>query len=78
MDGFILTEDGRVVSCGAMAKTLGLKENIFKTSPDKLWRSEALNKLRKQQLTGIKPGYCKEFTCWTAPITTYVEMISLF
>lgn len=71
--GLFLTADGRVVSCGAMAKTLGLKENIFKTSPDKLWRSEALNKLRKQQLTGTKPGYCKEFTCWTAPITTYVE-----
>ncbi len=68
-----LTHEGRIVSCGAMAKTLGLKDNIFDKPAKELWRCEALNKLRIQQLTGVKPGYCKEFTCWTGPMTTYAE-----
>lgn len=69
--GLYLTSEGRAVTCGAMAKTLGIQENIFDMTPHDLWRCEALNKLRKQQLTGVKPGYCKEFTCWTGQIGTY-------
>lgn len=70
--GLYLTHQGRAVSCGAMAKTLGIKENIFEMDPAKLWRCEALQILREQQLTGVKPGYCKEFTCWTGMINTWV------
>lgn len=70
--GLYLTNQGRAVTCGAMAKTLGIKESIFEMDAADLWRCEALNKLRKQQLTGVKPGYCQEFTCWTGMINTYV------
>ncbi len=66
-----LNEEGRMISCGAMAKTLGLKENIFEMSAYDLWRCESMEKLRRQQLTGVKPGYCQEFNCWTSPMVTY-------
>lgn len=66
-----LTHDGRVVSCGSMAKTLGLKDNIFDTDPAALWRCENLTTLRQQQLTGVRPGYCKQFNCWTGMINTW-------
>jgi pyruvate-formate lyase-activating enzyme len=68
-----LTELGTAVSCGSMAKTFGIRENIFSMSAPDLWRCEALNILRSQQLTGVKPGYCKEFTCWTGMINTWTE-----
>ena len=66
-----LTHDGRVVSCGSMAKTLGLKDSIFDTDPAALWRCENLTTLRQQQLTGVRPGYCKQFNCWTGMINTW-------
>ena len=41
-----LNEEGRMISCGAMAKTLGLKENIFEMSAYDLWRCESMEKLK--------------------------------
>lgn len=70
--GLFLSDEGRVVSCGSMAKTLGVKENIFDMDAEELWRCAALDTLRKQQLTGVRPGYCKEFNCWTGMISTWV------
>ncbi len=72
--GLYLTDQGRAVSCGAMAKTLGIKDSIFEMSAPELWRCEALKTLRRQQLTGVKPGYCKEFTCWTGMVNTWVGL----
>lgn len=69
--GLYLTEEGRLVSCGTMAKSFGARENIFDMSAYDLWRCKALDILRKQQLTGVKPGYCKEFTCWTGQMNTW-------
>jgi hypothetical protein len=70
--GLYLTHEGRLVSCGSMAKTLGTKDNIFYMEPEEFWRCDALQRLREAQLTGMKPGYCKEFTCWTGMTSTWV------
>jgi len=40
--------------------------------PEELWRCDAIRRLREAQLTGMKPGYCKEFTCWTGMTSTWV------
>lgn len=69
--GLFLTHEGRMVTCGAMAKTLGVRDSIFEMSGPDLWRCEAMQQLRAQQLTGVKPGYCKEFTCWSGLSTTW-------
>lgn len=68
--GLYLTGEGRLVSCGSMAKSLGAKDSIFEMSAPELWRCEAMQTLRRQQLTGVKPGYCKEFNCWTGMLAT--------
>ncbi|CAA7617728.1 radical SAM/SPASM domain-containing protein [Magnetospirillum sp. SS-4] len=70
--GLYLTDQGRLVSCGAMAKTLGIKDSLFEMSGPDLWRCEAMRMLREQQLTGVRPGYCGEFNCWTGMINTFV------
>lgn len=70
--GLYLTNEGRVVTCGSMAKTKGFKESIFGKSPDELWRSNTFTNLRKFQLTGNTPGYCGEFACWTGQMYTWV------
>jgi len=67
-----LTFEGHLVSCGSMAKTFGIKENLFDMEPEELWRCDAIRRLREAQLTGMKPGYCKEFTCWTGMTSTWV------
>lgn len=70
--GLYLNSDGKVVVCGAMAKTQGLKESIFDYAPENLWRSEGLKTLRSFELSGKTPGYCEEFSCWTGLMNTWV------
>jgi pyruvate-formate lyase-activating enzyme len=71
--GLYLTDQGRALSCGAMAKGSGLKESIFEQEPADLWRCRSLQALREQQLAGKTPGYCQQFSCWTGLMTTWVH-----
>lgn len=71
--GLYLTDEGRQLTCGSMAKTKGLQESIFETPPLEFWQSRAMTLLRKQQLSGETPHYCHEFSCWTGQMSTWVN-----
>jgi len=71
--GLYLTNEGRVVTCGSMAKTKGLPVSILSEDPHALWRSHDLQNLRQFQLTGKTPGYCASFSCWTGMMSTWVH-----
>ncbi|MCE5280388.1 MAG: radical SAM protein [Planctomycetaceae bacterium] len=69
--GLYLQNDGRLVTCGATAGSDGLKDNFFEQEPQSLWRCHAMETLRRQQLTGQRPGYCGMFSCWTGLMNTW-------
>lgn len=71
--GLYLTVEGRPVVCGSMAKTKGIRESIFESAPADLWHGDTMTELREQQLTGKTPHYCREFSCWTGQMTTWVN-----
>jgi sulfatase maturation enzyme AslB (radical SAM superfamily) len=68
-----LSERGSLFSCGSMANTDGFKENIFDLHADELWRSRPLTALRELELSGITPLFCKECSCWTGMMSTWIS-----
>ncbi len=68
-----LSETGRVLSCGAMANINCFKESLFDLTAYDLWRSKPLRRHRKQQLEGITPDFCKECSCWTGMMNTWIS-----
>lgn len=68
-----LQSNGNLLTCGATAVGPGFHENFFDKSPEKFWRSRKLWGHRRLHMSGKTPGYCKQRSCWTGMMGTWVS-----